>query len=236
MGHDCPVFYVAEPLTETKELRNINRNIPRVTQFKVLKRENQICSDCGKSVKDEDVEFDHIIPWSKGGSSDENNVRLLCRDCNRKRGNKFEDMYLVKSIAEHVIQPVGIEVIWVLIEDIRLAHKLFKEENYYPTALDVCRFYGRRKVRYEDELTAQVIMNIVEFFNSVKPKDIKQKVFKALKHRWGFSDGDVHKLSETVKIFGVKIDELLLAELSFINRLGWQVKSTETIKKEWLRL
>lgn len=73
-GHDCPVFYVSEPLTETKELRNISRSIPRVTQFKVLKRENQICSICSKAVKDEEVEFDHIIPWIKGGSSEEYNI------------------------------------------------------------------------------------------------------------------------------------------------------------------
>jgi len=59
-GHDCPVFYVSEPLTETKELRNISRSIPRATQFKVLKRDNQICRDCGKPVKDQDIEFDHI--------------------------------------------------------------------------------------------------------------------------------------------------------------------------------
>ena len=26
-GHDCPVFYVAEPITETKELRRITRSI-----------------------------------------------------------------------------------------------------------------------------------------------------------------------------------------------------------------
>jgi hypothetical protein len=32
-GHDCPVFYVAEPLTETKELRRISRSIPRTIQF-----------------------------------------------------------------------------------------------------------------------------------------------------------------------------------------------------------
>ncbi len=78
-GHDCPVFSMAEPLTETKELRNIKRDIPRPTQFRVLKRENQICVVCGKPVKDDEIEFDHIIPWSKGGSSDEHNVRLLCR-------------------------------------------------------------------------------------------------------------------------------------------------------------
>ncbi len=234
-GHDCPVFYVAEPLTETRELRNISRNIPRVTQFRVLKRENQICSRCGKSVKDEDVEFDHIIPWVKGGSSDENNVMLLCRDCNRKKGKKFEDEYLVESVRDHVLEPVGIEVAWVLIEDIKLAHTLFKEEKRYPTALDICKFYGRRKVRPEDEVTVKVIADIDEFFNSKKPTEIKQNVFKTLKYRWGFSDRQVHKLKESAKIFSITNDEILSAEVSLINRLGWQVKLTETMKKEWLR-
>ena len=85
-GHDCPVFYTAEPLTETKELRNISRSIPRTVQFRVLKRDNQICSNCGKSVLDKDVEFDHIIPVIAGGSSTERNVQLLCESCNRSKG------------------------------------------------------------------------------------------------------------------------------------------------------
>src|ERR1700722_6922351 len=96
-GHDCPVFHVAEPLTETRELRNISRSIPRDVQFRVLKRENQICRECGRSVQDEDVEFDHVIPYSKGGSSDESNVRLLCKKCNRKRGANFEAKFLIDS-------------------------------------------------------------------------------------------------------------------------------------------
>ena len=41
-GHICPVFLTAEPLTETRELRNISRRIPRTVQFRVLKRDNQI--------------------------------------------------------------------------------------------------------------------------------------------------------------------------------------------------
>jgi HNH endonuclease len=109
-GHDCPVFHVAEPFTETRELRNISRSIPRNVQFRVLKRENQICRECGRSVQDKDVEFDHVIPYSKGGSSDESNVRLLCKTCNRKRGASFEAKFLVDSIRDHLIEPSGIEV------------------------------------------------------------------------------------------------------------------------------
>lgn len=235
-GHDCPVFYVAEPLTETKELRNISRSIPRVTQFKVLKRENQICSSCSKAVKDEDVEFDHIIPWIKGGSSEEYNVKLLCRKCNRKKGKKFEEEYLIKSISEHISEPVGIKIIYLIIEFVKLSHRLFKEEGRYATVSDFCKFFGRREIRRGDEAAAEIVKDIDKFFNSKKPAEIKQKVFKALKYRWGFSDKEFHKLEEAAKIFGVRIDELLLEETSFLNRLGWQIKLTETAKKKWLGL
>lgn len=235
-GHDCPVFHVAEPLTETKELRKISRSIPRATQFKVLKRENQICSICGKSVKDENVEFDHIIPWVKGGSSDEHNVTLLCKECNRKKGEKFEDKYLVNSISEHMSEPVGIKILYLIIEFIKLSHRLSKEEARRATPFDFCSFFGRRKIRHGDEAAAEVVNDIDQFFNSKKPTEIKQKVFKALKYRWGFSDREFHKLKETAKRFGVKIDDLLSAEISLLNRLGWQIKLTEMAKKKWLDL
>lgn len=104
-GHDCPVFSIAEPFTETKEFRNVSRKISRKTQFRVLSRDNQICDECGLSVKYEDIEFDHIIPWSKGGSSDENNIRLLCSNCNRKKGSSFENKYLIKSPFESSKKP-----------------------------------------------------------------------------------------------------------------------------------
>ena len=235
-GHKCPVFSVAEPLTETRELRNISREIPRKTQFRVLKRENQICSICGNSIRDEDYEFDHIIPWIKGGSSDENNIRLLCRDCNRKKGKRFEDDYLVKGITEHVVEPVGIEVISLTLQEMELAHEQFKEEGKYPNAVDICKSSGRRKVQLVDEWIANEIATMNSFFNTQKPTELKQKVFKALKYRWGFSDREVHKLKETAKTFGIKTTALLEAELSFMNRLGWQIKYTETTKKSWLRL
>ncbi len=75
-GHECPVFTVPEPLTETKELRNVSRHIPRPIQFRVLKRENQVCRSCGMPVADNDIHFDHVIPWSKGGPTEESNIQL----------------------------------------------------------------------------------------------------------------------------------------------------------------
>ena len=68
-GHICPVFFSAEPLTETKNRREHNRFIPRDVMLKVVRRDGQICQECNKPVRDDEVEFDHIIPFSKGGDS-----------------------------------------------------------------------------------------------------------------------------------------------------------------------
>jgi len=235
-GHDCPVFYVAEPFTETKELRHISRFIPRATQFRVLKRENQICSNCSKAVKDEDIEFDHIIPWSKGGSSEEYNIKLLCRKCNRKKGVNFEDSYLVKSISEHVQKPISIKIVYLIIEFVKLSHKLFKKEARCINASDFCKFFGRRKVYPSDKAAVEIVKDIDIFLNSKRPIEVKNKVFNALKYRWGFSDKEFHKLKESAKIFDVRIDELLLVEISLLKKLGWQIGITETTKKKWLNL
>ena len=42
------------------------------------------CRICGKVVDDREIEFDHVIPHSKGGPTSVENIRLLCESCNRK--------------------------------------------------------------------------------------------------------------------------------------------------------
>lgn len=58
------------------------RYITREIKDAVLKRDGHKCVDCDSK---ENIEFDHIMPVSRGGDSTIENIQLLCRSCNRKK-------------------------------------------------------------------------------------------------------------------------------------------------------
>lgn len=90
-GHICPVFFTAESMTETQEERRIGRrNLNFKTMMRIVRRDDYRCQHCQKQLQDTEVEFDHIIPVSKGGSSEEHNLRLTCFECNRDKSDEFK--------------------------------------------------------------------------------------------------------------------------------------------------
>jgi hypothetical protein len=89
-GHYCPVFFAAEPFTETSDLRRGNNSISFQTKLRVARRDNYMCQECGRPLREHELEFDHSIPRSLGGTSEEHNIRLTCLKCNRKKGKKLD--------------------------------------------------------------------------------------------------------------------------------------------------
>jgi len=61
-----------------------SRNISASTKKIVYARDGGACQCCGSSVN---LEYDHITPFSCGGSSAAYNVQLLCMKCNRSKSN-----------------------------------------------------------------------------------------------------------------------------------------------------
>ena len=49
----------------------------------VWQRDGGCCVKCGSQ---RNLEFDHIIPLSKGGGKTARNIQLLCEKCNRSKG------------------------------------------------------------------------------------------------------------------------------------------------------
>lgn len=56
--------------------------IPEEVRIFVWRRDEGKCTKCGSQ---ERLEFDHIIPVAKGGSSTARNIQLLCERCNRQK-------------------------------------------------------------------------------------------------------------------------------------------------------
>jgi len=61
--------------------------IPDDVKIFVWKRDGGKCVKCGSI---ENLEYDHIIPFSKGGSNTERNIQLLCEKCNREKHDKID--------------------------------------------------------------------------------------------------------------------------------------------------
>ena len=59
-----------------------SRHVPETVRHAVWRRDQGRCVQCGSH---ERLEFDHIIPFSKGGSNTERNIQLLCERCNRSK-------------------------------------------------------------------------------------------------------------------------------------------------------
>lgn len=65
-----------------------DRMIPGNVQAAVFKRDNGRCVKCGAT---DNLHFDHILPYSKGGSSKSaDNIQVLCARHNLSKGNRFE--------------------------------------------------------------------------------------------------------------------------------------------------
>ncbi len=61
----------------------------------VIKQKGRVCAECGRRIrKDGDITVDHIKPRSKYPdlSLEIENLRVLCRPCNSKKGSReFEE-------------------------------------------------------------------------------------------------------------------------------------------------
>jgi hypothetical protein len=71
------------PVADTLSER---RRIPKEVRSAVWIRDSGLCVECGA---DDYLEFDHVIPVSKGGSNTEQNIQLLCRRCNNTKRDRI---------------------------------------------------------------------------------------------------------------------------------------------------
>jgi 5-methylcytosine-specific restriction endonuclease McrA len=79
----------ATPRTDLREPQlEQNRMIPTAVKLKVWKRDRGRCVMCGST---DNLHFDHIIPYSRGGSSlVADNIQLLCARHNLAKRDRIQ--------------------------------------------------------------------------------------------------------------------------------------------------
>jgi hypothetical protein len=65
---------------------NIRAFSPKMART-AYERQKGICPKCGKHFEIEEMQADHITPWSKGGKTSPENCQMLCADCNRRKSD-----------------------------------------------------------------------------------------------------------------------------------------------------
>ena len=56
---------------------------------RAYEKQNGICPMCGEHKSFDEMRGDHKIPWSKGGKTTEDNLQMLCKDCNLNKTDKY---------------------------------------------------------------------------------------------------------------------------------------------------
>jgi len=73
-----------------KEYIPANRR-PAFTRFNVFLRDKFTCQYCGAPGSAEHLTFDHVIPRSRGGKTEWENIVAACSGCNLEKGNRLPD-------------------------------------------------------------------------------------------------------------------------------------------------
>jgi len=71
----------------------VQRPRPRIklSRREVFRRDNYTCQYCGKKHDPKGLTCDHIIPKSRGGTTEWTNIVTSCIRCNHKKGDKLPD-------------------------------------------------------------------------------------------------------------------------------------------------
>jgi 5-methylcytosine-specific restriction endonuclease McrA len=83
--------------------------IPRRLRNIIIERDGQRCVYCGVDLELNEIHIDHVIPESKGGPTNIQNLQVTCRKCNTEKGalseSAFEDKLRTRAL--NILNRIG---------------------------------------------------------------------------------------------------------------------------------
>lgn len=77
--------YLLSNRTRSDERSLSLRTFSDSQKMRVYEKQGHKCALCGEEFPIEEMQGDHIIPWSKGGRTVDENLQMLCRKCNNEK-------------------------------------------------------------------------------------------------------------------------------------------------------
>ena len=59
------------------------------TRDEIIARDRSTCYLCGQVVASDNIHLDHVVPLTRGGAHQRENVRVTCKPCNLRKGTKL---------------------------------------------------------------------------------------------------------------------------------------------------
>ena len=81
----------------------------KLTRRNIYYRDNNTCQYCGRRCRTKELNIDHVVPKSKGGRDNWENLVCACIDCNIKKGSQFPrqaGMHLIRKPKKPSLNPL----------------------------------------------------------------------------------------------------------------------------------
>ena len=79
--------YVLSDRTKHDEKYLSLRTFTEAQKHRAYEKQGGICPVCGQHFEYEGMQGDHIVPWSQGGRTVDENLQMLCQKCNNDKSN-----------------------------------------------------------------------------------------------------------------------------------------------------
>ncbi len=83
--------------TRQQYYRRRKAKVKKKVRDKVIRRDGR-CLECGSI---ENLTVDHVIPKVKGGCNNVKNLITLCEGCNKRKGSKTHQKYVLLAIEQN---------------------------------------------------------------------------------------------------------------------------------------
>jgi len=89
--HATRAAYRVPSVIRLREFRRIPFQTRALSRKNILLRDRSTCQFCGRVLAATELTLDHVVPRSRGGHTDWDNLVACCHPCNNRKGDRTPD-------------------------------------------------------------------------------------------------------------------------------------------------